>query len=292
MSARAEILERFPSLSPQLQTAARFVVDHPQEVVIESMRSLAVRAGVLPVTLVRLAQQLGYDGWPALKRAFAQDLGLDSDRYGERALSLAARRERDLTGELFGAQRANLDATETQSAAAMRPAARLLQRAETIHVAGFRASQPIAYALFYGLRLLRDTVQLVDGNCGALEMQLRAVARRHAMVVASFAPYSREALLAAQAARAAGAKLVAFSDSSASPLALEADASLVFSARSPSFFPSITAGVALAEALLELLVAEGGRPVADRIARSEQQLIDSGAYVSLPRRGKRGDATP
>lgn len=281
MLARNLILERFTALSPQLQAAARFVVDHPNEVVIDSMRGLAGRAGVQPVTLVRLAQQLGYTGWPELKRAFAQDLGLDGNRYGERARSLASRRGRtDLLGELFGAQRGNLDATEAQCNAAMRPAARLLQRAEVIHVAGFRASFPVAYALFYGLRLLRDDVHLVEGQAGGLEMQLRGLARRHVVVVAGFAPYSRESVLVVEAARAAGAKVLALSDSSASPLALAADVSLVFAARSPSFFPSIAAAVALTEALLELLVAEGGRAVADRIARAEQQLIDAGAYVA------------
>ena len=38
MSAKEQILERFDSLSPTLQRAARFVVDNPNEVVIGSMR--------------------------------------------------------------------------------------------------------------------------------------------------------------------------------------------------------------------------------------------------------------
>ena len=59
MKATDLILDRFPSLSPQLQVAARFVVDHPNEVVIGSMRTLAERAQAQPATFVRLAQQLG-----------------------------------------------------------------------------------------------------------------------------------------------------------------------------------------------------------------------------------------
>jgi len=60
MSARERILERFSSLSPKLQAAARYVVDHPNEVVIQSMRNLAEVAGTKPATLVRLAQQIGF----------------------------------------------------------------------------------------------------------------------------------------------------------------------------------------------------------------------------------------
>jgi DNA-binding MurR/RpiR family transcriptional regulator len=281
--ARDLILERFASLSPTLQAAARFVVDHPNEVVTASMRGLAARAAVQPATLVRLAQQLGYSGWPELKSAFFQDLGLHSQRYGERAKHLAARAgDAGLLDELFLAQRRNLDATESHAARPLRAAARLLKRARTVHVAGFRASFPIAYSLVYGYRLFRNSVQLVDGDAAGLEMQLRGIERQDAAVIVSFSPYSREALLAADATRAAGARLVAFTDSSASPLALAADAAVLFSVESPSFFPSISAGIAAAEALLEILVADAGPGTAQRIDRAEQQLVDSGAYVHAP----------
>ena len=74
MGAREQILDQFSALTPRMQAAARFIVDHPNEVVIASMRTLAEKAKAQPATLVRLAQQLGYAGWPELKSAFARDL--------------------------------------------------------------------------------------------------------------------------------------------------------------------------------------------------------------------------
>ncbi|MGH8788490.1 MAG: MurR/RpiR family transcriptional regulator [Cupriavidus necator] len=283
MQAKDLIVQHFPSLSPKLQAAARFVVDHPNEVVIASMRTLAERAQVQPSTLVRLAQQLGYGGWPELKSAFAEDLGLHAERYGQRAKSLAARgSDADLLGEMFVAQRQNLDATEAQCATALREATKLLKRAKTVHVAGFRASFPIAYSLVYGYRLFRNSVHLIDGQSGGLEMQLRPIERQDAVVAISFAPYSRESVLVVEAAKAAGARVIALTDSSTSPLALAADVSVLFSAASPSFFPSVAAAVAVTEALLELLVADAGEPVAQQIDRAEQHLFDSGAYLEPP----------
>ncbi|HEY2928334.1 MurR/RpiR family transcriptional regulator [Piscinibacter sp.] len=283
MGARDLILERFPSLSPTMQQAARFVVDHPNDVVIASMRTLAERAGAQPATFVRLAQQLGYAGWPELKSAFADDLGLNSNRYGQRAKGLAERgHDAALVGEMFTAQHRNLDATQAQSALSMREAAKVLKRAKAVHVAGFRASFPVAYSLHYGLRLFRNSVALIDGQAGSLEFQLRAIDKSDAVVVISFAPYSRESLQVLEAARGAGARVIAFTDSSASPLALGADVAVLFSVDSPSFFPSVAAGVAATEALLEILVAESGANVAEAIERAEQQLFDSGAYLPPP----------
>lgn len=287
MGAREQILDQFSALTPRMQAAARFIVDHPNEVVIASMRTLAEKARAQPATLVRLAQQLGYAGWPELKSAFARDLGLHSTTYGERAKSLARRsRTEDLASELFAVQRANLAAAETDAAARLPEAVKLLRKARAVHIAGFRASHPVAFSLFYGWRLFRNSIHLIDGHAAGLETQLRAIERQDAVVVISFAPYSREALLVVEHAHAAGASLVALTDSSASPLALPADVVLPFSVDSPSFFPSVTAGVALTEALLEQLVAEGGDAVVDRIAQVERQLFDSGAYLQPPvRRG-------
>ena len=285
MHAKDLILERFASLSPTLQAAARFIVDHPNEVVIASMRSLALRAGAQPATLVRLAQQLGYAGWPELKSAFADDLGLHAERYAPRAKSLAARgRHADLLGELFAAQRHNLDVTEAQCGVALRAAVKLLRQAKAVHVAGFRASFPMAYALVYGYRLFRQSVHLIDAHGGGLEMQLRPVVRQDVVVAISFAPYSREAMVAVEAAKRCGARVVALTDSSASPLALAADVAVLYAATSPSFFPSVTAAIAVTEALLELLVADAGEAVAQQIDRAEQQLVDSGAYLEPPAR--------
>ena len=266
-----------------MQVAARFIVDHPNEVVIASMRTVAERAGAHPSTLVRLAQQLGYSGWPVLKAAFAEDLGLHIEGYGQRAKSLAARkRDPALLGEMFLAQRQNLDLTEALCATSLPDVVKLLKRAKDVHVAGFRASFPIAYSLVYGYRLFRNTVHLIDGQSGGLEMQLRLIEGKDAVVVISFSPYSRESMLIVEAAQAAGARIIALTDSNASPLALAADVSVLFSVKSPSFFPSVTAAVAVTEALLELLVVDAGKAGARQIDRAENLLNNSGAYLQRP----------
>ena len=287
MQARELILEQFAALTPKMQEAARFIVDHPNEVVIASMRSVAERASVQPATFVRLAQQLGFAGWPELKAAFAADMGLQTERYGQRAKNLATRgRDPGLVGEFFTVQRDNLDITEGKCAAALPAAVSLLKRARNVHVAGFRASFPMAYSLFYGYRLFRNSVQMIDAQSGGLEMQLRLIEGKDTVVVISFAPYSRESLLVIDAAKAAGARIVALTDSVASPLALAADIPVLFSVNSPSFFPSVTAGMAVTEALLELLVVEAGESGVQKLDGTEQLLFESGAYLQRP--AKRG----
>ncbi|PIF74038.1 RpiR family transcriptional regulator [Variovorax sp. 54] len=283
MNTRELIRQRFNDLSPALQQVARYVLDHPNEVVTGSMRNVGTRAQSTPATLVRFAQHLGFDGWPQLKEAFAADMGLGTETYGVRAKQLVGRAaDQGLTGEMFEVQRRNLELTHQQSGPALLKACVLLEKAPTVHAAGFRACFPIAFSFVYVYRLFRTSVHLVDGQGGSLEMQQRAFAKGDALVVASFAPYSREALQVAEAAKAAGCRIVAITDSVTSPLSLLADETLLFTIHSPSFFPSVAAGVAVTEALVELLASRAGKPVIRRIDQAEAQLFESGAYLMAP----------
>jgi len=125
----------------------------------------------------------------------------------------------------------------------------LLRKARTVHVAGFRSSYAIAFGFAYLYRLFRPSVSLVGTEGATLEMQLRAIAPGDVTVVISFAPYSREARLVAEAASRAKSQVIAITDSAMAPIARRADETVVFSVTSPSFFPSLVGGISVAESL-------------------------------------------
>ena len=131
----------------------------------------------------------------------------------------------------------------------------------------------------YGYRLFRPTVSLLNGVAGSLEMELRTIAKQSVTVVVSFAPYSQEATRVAQAAKAQGSRIVAITDSAVSPIALHADAQLIFTHDSPSFFPSLVAAHAMAEALVAQLLALEGSDAIAALERTEAELHAKGAYV-------------
>lgn len=276
-----QLRECFASLSPSLQQVARYVLDHPNDVVTQSMRTVGQHAQVPPTTLVRFAQTSGFAGWNEFKQALTADMGLaDPAHYGDKARSLIGRaHDQRLTAEMFAMQRANLDVTEQHSAARLAAAAKLLEKASQVHVMGMRACFPVAFSLVYVYRLFRQSVHLLEGMGGVREMQLRAIGRGDVLVAISFAPYSQETVHAVEQARARGCKVLALTDSLASPLSLAAHETLLFAVSSPSFFPSVTAAQALTESLLEVLVSRAGQDAVARIEQAEQELHASGVYV-------------
>ena len=67
----AAIVAAFDVLPAQLQTAARYMLDRPDDVALLSMREQARRAGVPPATMTRLAKRLGLDGYDSVRQLYA-----------------------------------------------------------------------------------------------------------------------------------------------------------------------------------------------------------------------------
>ena len=81
------IAEKFPRLSPQLQRAARHVLDRPDDVALMSMRRLATSAGVHPSTMVRLARAFEFLSYNDFREPFQQRLRIRPADYLARAPS-------------------------------------------------------------------------------------------------------------------------------------------------------------------------------------------------------------
>lgn len=276
----------FPTLSAQFQSGARYLLDHPHDIALHSMRKVAANAGVQPATLVRLSQSLGFEGWQGLRELFMEAMrDQGAQPYAKRARKVVKESgSNQMLAEMIEVQHHNLDALLANNAETLPQAADLLAAAPNVYVAGFRSCFPIAFTFHYIYRLFRSSVHLVRGDAGTLEMELRALTAKDVVLVTAFAPYSQESLRVASAAREAGCKVVALTDSTVSPIALEADCTLLFAIDSPSFFPSITAGVAMVEALVEQLLARKGKGAIRALEQTEGQLHRTGAYLP-PQRG-------
>ena len=76
---REHIISRFDGMSPQLQQAARYILEHPQEVALVSMRELSRNAGVQPSTMTRLAKFLDLPGYDDIRSHHAEALRFRAD---------------------------------------------------------------------------------------------------------------------------------------------------------------------------------------------------------------------
>ncbi|HEV2674939.1 MAG TPA: MurR/RpiR family transcriptional regulator [Aliidongia sp.] len=272
------IAQRFETLTPQQRRAARFLLDHPTEVALKSMRELAQGAGVPPVTFVRLARALDFADYNALRAVFQGDVRQDRTRAGfsQKARDLQLRSGGDktqaLVKELFEAELDNIELTFSQNHPdQLIAAADLMERARRLFVLGRRSCHPTAAFFHYVHRLFRANAVLVPDG-GQLVDCLRDAGPDDVLLVVSVAPYTADTVEAARWARERGTRLIAITDDRLSPIGRLADVVLMVGTATPSFFHSIVPMVALAQALLALLVARGGDAALAAIEASELQL--------------------
>ncbi|WP_439580087.1 MurR/RpiR family transcriptional regulator [Elioraea sp.] len=276
----------FDALSGQLQRAARFVADHPAEVAMHSMRRVAERAGVAPVTMLRLARRLDLDDYETL-RGMCRDLvrrRTEDSHFTDRAHALHSRRQsgsrNTLLADLLGAERENIERTlAAPGFAYLRAGARaLLRAARRIFVVGRRSCYPVACCFFYAYRLFRPNAILIEDCAGSFGGDLLGIGAADVLLAVSFEPYSTETIAAVETARAAGARVVAVTDTALSPLGRPASVALIAANAGPAFLQSIVAATALAQALvIDLFLRAGGEAVA-ALATNEARLRAQGAY--------------
>ncbi|MBS0548788.1 MAG: MurR/RpiR family transcriptional regulator [Proteobacteria bacterium] len=281
------IVEAFETLSPQLQTAARYMLERPDDVALLSMREQARRAGVPAATMTRLAKRLGLGGYDDVRSLYAGavrdgTLGF-AGKAGAQVEVQKLRGEAALAGEMvqtLSHQIARL--AEPASLERLTDAARRLHRARRIYCLGLRSCHGAAWHFHYMLSLLAGNTVMLDDAGGTGLDAIRGAVARDVLLAASVEPYASATIEVARYAARHGVPVVALTDSEVSPLAQIASATILVSTESPSFFHTMTPLLAVAEILAALVAGRSGEKATAALARTEAQLTAFG--VHLPRR--------
>ena len=283
---QARIARRYDALSPQLQKAARFILESPDEVATRSLRQVAQSAGVAPPTLSRLARALDCERYEALREICRQDIKRRSRSLAEKTRSLQAldlesdeaerqpyllRQTHAALGSL-GAMAQDIDVPE------LRAAVDRLSAAERVLLIGTMSSGFFVQYMGYMAAMAFDNWHLVLDQAEGVASRLAQAGPADVAVVISHAPYARRSVDAARLCRLAGTYVLAITDSAASPLLGVASAHLLAPTDSPQFFPSHVATLNLIESIMGMLVRRAHPAIGDRVAAVEAANRSLGEY--------------
>ena len=276
------LIDAYPDLTPELQKAARFIIDNPEEIGLNSMRGVAKVAGVKPATITRLTKSLGFSEYGALREPFRQRLRTGSPHFAEKLQHVQQRGESgdlSLLRELREQEISNVNQSlSNENLAVIDAAATTILDSRQVYVLGLRGSHAPAFLFHYTCQLFRDNSQLLDARAGIFADQLRAIGSRDALLVISFPPYTQLTIDAVDYAAEAGAKIIAVTDSVLSPAAHAAAHTIVTSNHSPSFYHSFTGALAVVQSLVAVLVTKTGDDAVQIVEQAEKQLSRISAY--------------
>ncbi len=246
------IQSNMSSFSKGQKRIAAFIQESYDKAAFMTASKLGKTVNVSESTVVRFAAELGYDGYPAMQKALQemirskltsiQRIEVTNDRIGDQdVMAMVMQSDIDKI-------RMTLDEISREDFSG---AVDSIIEAKRIYILGVRSAVAVSSFLGFYFNLIFDNVVQVHSN-SASEMfeQLLRVGEGDVVIGVSFPRYSRRTVQAMNFARDRKAKVIAITDSSASPLAASATHTLVAKSDMASFVDSLVAPLSMVNALI------------------------------------------
>ncbi len=275
------IREMIPTFSKGQKKIASYILENYDKTAFMTAGRLGNTVGVSESTVVRFAADLGYDGYPEMRRAL-QDLiknRLTSVQRIEVSKGLMKNAE-TLPSAVLAADIERLRATsEGLPGSDFDSAAEAISKANAIYIMGIRSANSVAVFMGHYLNMLFPNVRIVnESSSSEVFEQILRVGEGDVFLGISFPRYSRRTIRAMEYAKARGATVVAITDAASSLLVPAADLRLYAKSDMISFVDSLAAPMSLASALIVAAADKSSQDLTADFARLEKLWSEFGVY--------------
>ncbi len=252
-----QIEENGRGFSKGQRLIARYITENYDKAAFMTAGRLGKTVGVSESTVVRFATELGYDGYPGMRKAMqemvrsrltsVQRIAVAKDMLdGSNVLKSV------MTSDIEKLQ-TTLDELDRESFDA---AVRAIENARRLYIVGMRSSAALASFMAFYMNFLLENVCLIhDTTANEVYEQIMHIEPGDVYVGISYPRYSSSSLKAMEFARRRGATVVALTDNGNSPFARLADVKLYAKSDMVSFVDSLIAPMSLINALIVAVAA-------------------------------------
>lgn len=281
------ILERLAGelsdLTPEARKAATYVLENPRDVGVSTVREIAEAANVKPNTVVRMARQVGFEGYDDFREPFRDAIRRGAADFPDRARWLQDIRKSGNMGGLYADMvqdtLRNIEETFANiSAEQLKAAAEDIWQSRNVFVLGVGVNNSNARNFVYLASTGMVQFHAIPRAGSSPIDDLAWADKRDVLIAMTCKPYRHEVVQAAQVAKEQGMTVVGLSDSPASPLLQTSDHGFVLSADTPQFFPSSVSTIALLETLLSFVIAVASDEIVERVETFHKRRHQLGIY--------------
>lgn len=231
---------------------ARYITENYDKAAFMTAGKLGRTVGVSESTVVRFATELGFDGYPGMRRAMQEMVRSRLTSVQRIAVAKDMLAGADVLKAVMTSDIENLQASlEALDRAEFDRAVQAIGGAEHLYIVGMRSSASLASFMGFYMNLLVEDVRLIH-NTTANEVyeQIMHIGPGDVYVGISYPRYSSGALKAMEFAKRQGATVIALTDNENSPSAKLADIRLYAKSDMVSFLDSLVAPMSLINALI------------------------------------------
>lgn len=259
---------------------AKYILNNYDKAAFMTAGKLGKIVGVSESTVVRFAAELGYDGYPSMRKALQEMIRnrLTSVQRIEVAKDMI--NDTDLVKSIIGSDIQNLQATmDLLKEDNFNKLVDLIVEAKNVYIVGMRTSTALASFLGLYLNLLRGGVNVVqDTAASEIYEQIIRIGEGDLFIGISFPRYSSHTVDAMEFAKKMGAQTAAITDSSASPLDGIAEVCLHAKSDMVSFLDSLVAPMSLINAIIVAVGVGNKKQISGTFERLEKIWSEYDVY--------------
>lgn len=238
-------------LGGSTQQVFSLMASQPAKASFAPAAELAELAGTSVSSVTRLAQRLGYAGWPDLQRdlraRYLAHLSMlevsETHGNGESPFRASLRQDADSLATSLR----NLDEQRITRIA------EILAASENIYVTAQGSFSAVGHALVHNVHLAGYPVRQLLDSPSMIANHVARMTAADSLVVCSYWRLYDVAVIAAAKAKARGAKVIVLADNISPALEKSADEIVLTPAEGTSFFPSLTAAMAAQQGIVATL---------------------------------------
>lgn len=261
----------------------KYITENYDKAAFMTAGKLGKTVGVSESTVVRFASELGYDGYPGMRRAMQ---GMIRSRLTAVQRIEVAKEQIDRGNLLDAVLSADMDKLRSTLEEINREdfnrAVEEILNARTVYIVGMRSSTSLANFMGFYLNLLLDNVHLVhDTSVSEVYEQVFRIQKGDVFIGISYPRYSSRTIKAMQFAKSTGAFALGITDGPTSPFNGVADLNLYAKSDMVSFLDSLVAPMSLINALIVAIGIQRPENLSETFRRLEGIWTDYDVYEKL-----------
>lgn len=247
-----EIEDKMSTFSKGQKFIAKYVLDNYDKAAYMTASKLGVEVHVSESTVVRFANELGFEGYPEFQHALQEIVRTKLTSFQRMEVTNNLIGDKDVLTKVLVSDSDKIKRTlEEIDRDAFDMAVDKIVSARKIYVLGARSAATLAGFLTHSFLMIFDDVLQVQTSSGS-EMfeQLMSIGSEDTVIAVSFPRYSKKVINAVDFAKHRGANVISVTDSAASPIAPQADQLLLAKSDMASFVDSLVAPLSIINAII------------------------------------------
>ena len=268
----------------------RYIIDNYDEAIFLTALKLAQKVGVSEASVVRLAQTIGFDGYPAMQRKLQQHFHYRISTVNRLVQAVSETRdESDVFVKVLQEDIRNLTQTlREMPIETFRQAVSEMRAANRIFVIGLKEAHAPAMVLANTVAYFKKNVVLLEPKIGHIWDRAFEIETDDLVIGISFPRYARLTFEIVKYAYEKGARVGAITDSLLSPLAAFSHWVLPAHCQLDSFTESFTSSMSIVNALVAALGIQDTDKTMKTMKARESLWKEKRDYVSRLEPGRKG----